>query len=1161
MSNNHIVTRQIGNLRGFSTKSSFMRPSNVAERAINIQRAPDGTLQLRRGYQCQIAAIGGMGIGTFDDPAANRVRTICVGTDGFVYNKLTRQIFLYYDGQITGSITGISNSNPAIVQSSTADLITGAQVILRGVGGMIPINNKTYTITVIDATHFSLNGIDTSNVLLFPPYTSGGIWSIASADGRYLTFSIFTDPLYIFNNAGQSITCNIIVNQAAQVNGNQTLTNTLTVQFGSVLAAPNVIQFISSDGVFQQRNVLSFTSTTVTFDGTPVSVLNGTYINQFFNILFGKGFDVGIPFTIAAFISNITTPITGVNGLQVSINGLSNLPAAFLQIVEPTIIDSNKTFTMDYWYWMQINSTINPPLPGSANLSYQNSREFENATMAAFGDVIFIANGWDYPQKFDGQTVYRAGMPIGIRPRETDNTTFTSRPFSSGNVYQYATTYEQIDSKGNIVEGEISEIDIHTVATTPAAINVSLTNLMSNVGNNWNTDGAVAVGGTATVYGPDGQGFYYDLVNVNPGFTLKIGDTAYYADLTSAVINATSTGIILSVNVGHGVLPGDDAYFFDTSGIEHQRIISSITPTTVTITLGDVSVSAANPNILVYKTGLVFGNVAIVSGNQSDVNTINVLTGHTVELGDVVDFLDSSLNLQRRNVTASNAGSIVIDGVPVSVVSGVLIASEDQRTNAVNIQRLNVNGATLGVSAPISNNLRINIYRTMQGESFGVNGQLFLVASVPNDSSGPGLQTYIDGIPDTELSIAFSNPIEIPNPPPISKYIRSFGNQMVYAGGERGVNENADRVFFSNGNDPETVPLAVNFFNVPNVDDDITGIGVSGSTLITTKNNSLWATTGSFLTGQITVVQISPGSNIGCVAHATISSVSTLMYFLHTNGVYAITENQFFPTDAFGDPIAISLPIEVIFRQTNFLPQTRYVLKRATSINYTKDNQYLLFLPCEDVQTTIRTANINSIILAYDYQEKNWFQWENMNAAGGMVVVDDYLFFQERRFSAVDGNVANLYKQHRFYRLVDHADHAGPQRCEWRSSWEDLQQPEVRKKFCRCILLMNRLSDLLQFNNPMISFSSYLNRIPNLQSTISQITQVDNVRNSSWSNSAWGWNFWAGYQDSFITINLKRGTVAKSIQIGIQIVGINMDIKLAGFQLETIPENRKTVAR
>lgn len=110
-------------------------------------------------------------------------------------------------------------------------------------------------------------------------------------------------------------------------------------------------------------------------------------------------------------------------------------------------------------------------------------------------------------------------------------------------------------------------------------------------------------------------------------------------------------------------------------------------------------------------------------------------------------------------------------------------------------------------------------------------------------------------------------------------------------------------------------------------------------------------------------------------------------------------------------------------------------------------------------------------------------------------------------------------------------------------------------------MLLDRISDLLQFNNPIMEFSSYLNRIPDLQNTIATIFQTDQTRNAGWSTSPWGWGMWSGYQDSFVTVELKQGTVAKSIQVGFTIKGINMDIGLAGFQVETIPENRKTVLR
>lgn len=1186
MVNNHKITKEIGNLRGFSTNSIFMRPPNVADIALNIQHAPDLTLQLRRGYQCQAAEIGGMGLGTFDDPALDEVQTVCVGTDGFLYNKLTKQIYLYYDGQVTGQITNITNANPAQVTYTGPALATGAVLILREIGGIISLNNKNYTITSTGANTFTLNGVDSTAL---PAYTSGGYWSIAFADDRYLNFTIFTDPRYLTSNlgwslagwsispwgapSGESITCNITVNHAAQVSSSAINVNTFPVFFGHELAAGDIIQFISFTGVFTQRNVLSVTPTSVTFDGFPASILNGSYISQFFDIQFRKGFDVSSPYLISTFISTITNGTNGIYGLQVAINGDSNLPAAFLQILEPVIIPSNSVYELDYWYWNQINSTIIPPLPGSSNPIYQNSSKFENASMEAYDDILFIANGWDFPQKYDGQTVYRAGMPQGVRPTmATDNAGFYSKPFSDTNTFQYVITYEQIDNKGNFVEGEISEIFNYMVGTTPSAINLTVTNLLTSFSNNWNTDGALAVGGTSSAYGPDINGFYYDLVSVSAGYTLKIGDHAYYADLTAAVMTTDQAGTnTLTVVPGFSVVAGDTVYFFDSTNNEIERSVDSVTINSITIAGPPVTVSptAGVPyfNILDYKVSPVFGDVAIVNGNQSNVNIINVVTGYSIQALDVVDFIDEFDRVQRRNVTAVGVGTITVDGIPVSVTDRMLIYSINQQADTINLQRLNANPATLGTGAPISNNLRINIYRTTQGSNYLVDGKLFLVASIPNNSFA-GVQIYIDGISDAEIQNILEldqDPRYPPNPPPICKYLRAFGNQMFYAGGERGNNGNSDRVFFSGVSgllpNPEVVSLAVNAFNVPNVDDDITGIGVAGTTLITTKNNSLWAATGNFLSGDIDVVQIAPGTNIGCAAHASIASVGTLMYFLHTNGVYSITENQLFPTDSFGNPIPLSLAINSVFRETNFLPQTRFVFRRAVAINYTKDLQYLLFIPCEDVQTSIRDANTNSRIFAYDYQGKNWYEWSNMNCAGGMVDVDDDLYFQERRFSSYDGNSANIYKQHRFYRLVDHADHAGPQQAEWRSSWTDLGQPLVRKKFSTCVLLMDRLSNLFQYNNPQMFFSTYLDRIPNLQNTMAQITQVDNVRNSSWSYSGWGWNFWSGYQDSFVAINLKQGTVAKSMQIGFTIQGINMDILLAGFQLEAIPENRMTIFR
>lgn len=1157
MSNNHILTRQIANLRGFSTDSIYNRPPNVAEIALNVQKAPDETLQIRRGYQCQIGQIGGMGLGSYDDPATNIIHTATINFDGYLYNKLQKQIYWYYDGRLIGNITGISNANPAVVHSPSHGLQTGAVLIIRNVGGMTDVNGGTYTITFVDSDHFSLNGFTSSEV-----YTSGGFWSIAFADSRYLTLEIFTDPKFILSVSKQSISCNLTANRAAKINGTPTNTNVLPVYFGHDLVTNDVVTFYDSSGTLQNRTVTGTTSTSITINGTPVTVDNSSYINQFFYIPFGKGFDdiSIIPVTIAEFISMITDPVNGIFGLKIAINGDNTYPAAFIEIMEPTIILSSTVFTINYYYWQRVNFTLAPPFSGSADLNFQDSDDFEIASFETFDDVLYIANGINFPQKYDGQTVYRAGIQEGNRPSAKDMAA-TYQPFSMGQTYEYAITYEQVDNQGHIIEGVISDVFSHLVGTTPIAIQVTVQSLQA--GSGWNTNCAIRNSTAITVYGPDANGFYYDYVGVNSGYTLKIGDSAYYLDEQAAQVNGTQMNVLtINVDPGHSVVVGDDVYFPDSVGPNWlQRTVTQTTPTSITIDGDPVSVTD-DVYIQTYEVNKVFGDVGISASTQIQVNTISLDSGFNIQVSDVVEFIDSSNRLQRRNVTAVVPGvSITIDGIPIDINLGTLIYSLNQQPNSITFQRLNSGDASLSSGVPISNNLRINIYRTENLTGAPTATELFLVASIPNDSITGGNQTFIDQLADVELGREFDDPDRLPNPPPITKYLRVFGNQLFYAGGERGNSENSDLVFFSEGNQPEAVPLATNFFNTPNDNDDITGIGVSGSTLVTTKKTSLWGTTGNFLTGQINTFTISPGTNIGCVSHASIASVGILMFFCSNNGVYSITENQLFPTDKDGTPIALSDEISVIFRTKNFSPLKQFVFKRSVGINYSKDLQYWLFLPCETPNSQIRTANSNSIILCYDYEFKNWFMWDNMNAAGGMTIIDDDIYFQERRFSGISGNTANLYKQHRFYRLIDHADHAGPQIAEWRGSWEDLGQPRVRKKFNKCMLLLDRISDLQQFNNPTFEFSTYLDRLPNLQSTIADVFQVDNVRNVAWSTSGWGWNYWSGYQDSFISVNLKGGTVSKSIQMGIKLQGINFDMKFAGYQFEAIPENRKTMIR
>lgn len=69
-------------------------------------------------------------------------------------------------------ITNITQANPAVVTTSVPHgLVTGDEVRITGVVGMVEVNDRDFVITVVDADEFSLDGEDST---AHTAYTSGG---------------------------------------------------------------------------------------------------------------------------------------------------------------------------------------------------------------------------------------------------------------------------------------------------------------------------------------------------------------------------------------------------------------------------------------------------------------------------------------------------------------------------------------------------------------------------------------------------------------------------------------------------------------------------------------------------------------------------------------------------------------------------------------------------------------------------------------------------------------------------------------------------------------------------------------------------------------------------------------------------------------------------
>lgn len=70
------------------------------------------------------------------------------------------------------AISGATQANPVRVTATAHGRSTGDVVQITGVVGMTQINDKLYTVTVVDADNITLNGVDGS---AFSAYTSGGV--------------------------------------------------------------------------------------------------------------------------------------------------------------------------------------------------------------------------------------------------------------------------------------------------------------------------------------------------------------------------------------------------------------------------------------------------------------------------------------------------------------------------------------------------------------------------------------------------------------------------------------------------------------------------------------------------------------------------------------------------------------------------------------------------------------------------------------------------------------------------------------------------------------------------------------------------------------------------------------------------------------------------
>lgn len=130
-----------------------------------------------------------------------------------LYNLYPRYPTQFQQGAgLSGTITAVTQANPAQVTSANHGLATGDVITISNVVGMTELNGNTYTITVVNANAFTLNGTDSTG---YSAYVSGGNWTSSTS----FSFTLFGNNVNPFPQPNFGILSTQLVIGGIDVNG------------------------------------------------------------------------------------------------------------------------------------------------------------------------------------------------------------------------------------------------------------------------------------------------------------------------------------------------------------------------------------------------------------------------------------------------------------------------------------------------------------------------------------------------------------------------------------------------------------------------------------------------------------------------------------------------------------------------------------------------------------------------------------------------------------------------------------------------------------------------------------------------------------------------------------------------------------------------------
>lgn len=403
--------------------------------------------------------------------------------------------------------------------------------------------------------------------------------------------------------------------------------------------------------------------------------------------------------------------------------------------------------------------------------------------------------------------------------------------------------------------------------------------------------------------------------------------------------------------------------------------------------------------------------------------------------------------------------------------------------------------------------LRVKIWRTRAQLGTGAPGSFLLVADLKYDygsytvGADPETHngTYTDVISDDMLSefglnvLLENNPAH--NPAPKGSCLTDHRGLNVLSGNKNDVNN----VYYSLPKNTQTFEIGSEYFPINNsvivespFGGKINALESLGDLIYVFHDESV-----SVIGGDIEV-QALPATNlvtkeggIGCLSPRAVMEFNGKLYFISNVGSIFSISNQ-------------GLIEESEIVKTLFSNITDFTMYRARCFNWQSGSKLLFCIPKEEQVGApgegYHRVTSDKLIVAYDYTNNAWMEWDNIDFIGGIAT-----FKQETYFAPQLRSIDIVNKISETGTFVDYSDNEDSIDFNYTSNWESLGEPTIPKKFLR--LKVYAIDNDNTFECPGFELNVGVQR-EFLDGNIANIKYDFGIDNEGYGESAWGSFTW-----------------------------------------------------